>query len=252
MNTAEAAPDWSDDAFFGGRLTLRQRRSGHRAGTDAVLLAASIAADAAGVAIDAGAASGAVGLMLALRAPALRVALVEIDSSECALARHNIAANALEDRCRVVEADLLASEAERVAAGLGKGDAGWIVSNPPFLDSAAARLSPDADRARAHALPPGGLDRWCRALAWLAAPDAQLALIHRADALPDILQALDGRFGALALRPVLPRADAAATRLLVTGRKGSRAKLSMLPPLVLHEADGRFTAAAAALHDGRI
>ncbi|HEY8333071.1 MAG TPA: methyltransferase, partial [Tardiphaga sp.] len=36
----EHPADTSDDAFLGGKLRLRQLRSGHRAGHDAMLLAA--------------------------------------------------------------------------------------------------------------------------------------------------------------------------------------------------------------------
>lgn len=250
MNATITTPDWSDDTFFGGRLTLRQRRCGHRAGTDAVLLASLLPPDANGHAVDAGAASGAAGLMVALRAPRLAIDLIEIDANDCALAAHNIAANGLADRCRILNADLFAPEAEREAAGLVKGRADYVLSNPPYLKADAARLSPDPARARAHALPEDGLARWCRALAWLAAPDARLAIIHRADALPDLLQALDGRFGAVSLRPVLPRADAPASRILITARKGSRAPLSILPSFVLHDDGGQFTHEATALHAG--
>jgi len=250
VNATIATPDWSDDTFFGGRLTLRQRRQGHRAGTDAVLLASLVSPDARGHAIDAGAASGAAGLMAALRAPRLAIDSIEIDADDCAMAAHNIAANGLAERCRILNADLLAPEAERKAAGLVKGGANYILSNPPYLTAGAARLSPDPARARAHALPEDGLARWCRALTWLAAPDALLAVIHRADALPDLLYALDGRFGAVSLRPVLPRADAPASRILITARKGSRAPLSILPSFVLHDGDGQFTHEATALHAG--
>ena len=250
VKQAELAPDWSDDAFLGGRVTLRQRCKGHRAGTDAVLLAASIPRDAEGHAVDVGAASGAVGLMLATRVPAISVDLIEIDRTECALATHNIGANGLIERCRVIEADLLAPEVERERAGLVRESANVIVSNPPFLRADAARISPDADRARAHALPIDGLERWCRSLAWLAASDAMIAIIHRADALSELMQALEGRFGALAIRPILPRADQNASRVIVTGRKGSRAPLSILPSFVLHHANGQFTPDAAALHAG--
>ncbi len=240
----------TDDTLFSGRLTLRQTRRGHRAGTDAVLLASVIPADAQGLAIDAGAASGAAGLMLAARAPALRVDIVEIDPDEAALASYNIAANGFADRMRVINADLFAHEAARQEAGLMKEAAQIIITNPPYLREGAARISPDPARARAHALPDDGLVRWCRTLAWLAAPDATLAMIHRADALPEIIAALEGRFGALAVRPIHPRANEPASRVLITARKASRAPFRLLPSFILHDAEGAFTPEAAALHAG--
>ena len=250
-DAAGQVTETTDDTLLAGRLTLRQSRHGHRAGTDAVLLASAIASDAAGCAVDAGAASGAAGLMLAARAPGLKVDLVEINADESALAAYNIAANGFVDRMRVITADVLAHEAAREAAGLVKGAADIIITNPPFLREGAARVSPDPARARAHAWPDDGLTRWCRTLAWLASADAQLAMIHRADALHDIMKALEGRFGALAIRPIHPRIDEPATRIIITARKASRTPLRLLPPLILHKADGQFTPLAAALHAGQ-
>ena len=91
---------------------------------------------------------------------------------------------------------------------------------------------------------------WIRACLALLAPGGTFVMIHRPDALPAILAAADSRLGALALLPVHPRADAPAHRLLVSGRKGSKAPLRIVPGLVLHGADGRLTPEADALHRG--
>jgi tRNA1(Val) A37 N6-methylase TrmN6 len=83
----------------------------------------------------------------------------------------------------------------------------------------------------------------------LLAPDGDFVLIHRADALAALLAAVEGKLGALTLLPVHPMADKPATRLILRGRKGSRAPLTLAPPLILH-AGGRFTPRAEALHRG--
>jgi tRNA1(Val) A37 N6-methylase TrmN6 len=59
-----------------------------------------------------------------------------------------------------------------------------------------------------------------------------------------VLAAFEGRFGGLKVLPLLPRADAAAHRVIVQGVKGSRAPLQLMPGFVLHGADGQFTPAA--------
>ena len=242
------------DLFLGGRLALRQLTTGHRAGTDAVLLAAA-AGGPQGLVMDAGAGVGAAGLALALRAPACFVRCIEIDPEAAALARENIAGNALERRADCVEADLLLAKSRR-AAGLAEASAALVITNPPFLEAARSRVSPDPQRALAHAAPPppeGGepfLARWLRACAALLAPGGRIVIIHRADALDLLLAAMKSRFGGLRLLPVQPRADAPAIRILASAVKGSRAPLSLLPPLVLHGPDGRFTAQAEAIHKG--
>lgn len=236
--------DLSTDLFLGGRLRLAQPARGHRAGTDAVLLQACVPADATGAAIDVGAGVGAAGLAALLRAPALAMTLAEIDPATAALARTNAAANGL--AAVVVEVDVLEAAARR-AAGLKDGAAALVLTNPPFYAPGAARASPDPARARAHM---GEIGPWMKAALALLAPGGLFLMIHRPDALPEILRGAEGRLGGLRIKPVSPRAGVAAVRILVAGRKGSRAPLALSPELVLHGADGAFTPAAAALHAG--
>ena len=54
-------------------------------------------------------------------------------------------------------------------------------------------------------------------------------------------------FGAMELLPLWPRGGIAAKRVLLRARKGARGPAKILPGLVLHEADGRFTEAAEAI-----
>jgi tRNA1(Val) A37 N6-methylase TrmN6 len=75
-------------------------------------------------------------------------------------------------------------------------------------------------------------------------------MIHRPDALAEILQNFEGRLGAVAILPVHPRADAPAHRVLIAGVKGARGPLSLRSALVLHDEKGAFTPKADALHRG--
>jgi tRNA1(Val) A37 N6-methylase TrmN6 len=237
------------DAFLNGALRLQQPVAGHRAGTDAVLLAASIPAKATGLAIDAGAGVGAGGLAAALAAPGLRVGLLEREPDLAALARDNIAANGLQDRAFVAEADLLSPDSCR-AAGLAPQSADLVLTNPPFLSAGEVRVSPDPAKANAHVIGPGGLEAWLSACLALLRRGGTLLMIHRADALQESLRALSSDLGAIVIMAVHPTADRAATRILVRGEKGRRTPLSLAPPLVLHDAHGAFTPRAEALHRG--
>lgn len=240
--TADDATRW--ESFLGGHLRLQQGARGHRAGTDALLLAAATPAATRGLILDVGADSGVVGLVAALRAPGARVGLVEIDATACARARANIAANGLAGRVTAHHADIAAPAARR-EAGLASESAALVLTNPPFHARGRMRVTPDPDKARAHVLAMPLAD-WLRACVALLEPDGVFVLIHRADALAECLAAVEGRLGALALLPILPRTDASATRLLLRGVKGSRAPLTIRAPLVLHGSDGRFTAKADA------
>ena len=76
-----------------------------------------------------------------------------------------------------------------------------------------------------------------------------MAILHAAQ-LSRLWEASEGRFGALCILPVHSRADGDATRLLVSGVRGSRAPLRVRPGLVLHRPDGRFTDEAESIHRG--
>jgi tRNA1(Val) A37 N6-methylase TrmN6 len=235
--------------FLGGRLQLLQSQRGHKAGTDAVLLAAATPIETRGLILDIGAGAGAVGLGASLFAPNASVGLVELDSNACALARRNVTDNGLSDRVRVYEADLLDPSSRR-NAGLVDEQAELVLTNPPYLAAGRVRISPDPARALAH-VSGDGLGPWVRASLALLRPGGTFVMIHRADALAECLASVEGRLGAAAIMPVAPRAGEAATRILLRGIKGSKAPLALLAPLVLHETDGRFTLRAEAIHRGQ-
>ncbi|WP_134497191.1 tRNA1(Val) (adenine(37)-N6)-methyltransferase [Microvirga pakistanensis] len=237
----------TDDRLLGGRVPLAQPARGHRAGTDAVLLAASAPAKAGDRVLDVGASTGAVGLMVAARQKAVRLAFVERDPDLAALCRRNCRQNGLE--AEIFVTDVL-DKAARRSVGLLPESADLVLSNPPFLEEGQARISPDAGRAAAHALPAGGLQAWLKACLSLLRPKGRLVLIHRADRLAECLEGLSGPLGDLSLRFVHPSADRPAIRVLLSGVKGSRASSKILPPVILNGPDGRFTPQAQALHLG--
>lgn len=248
---SEPAPATTLDRFLDGRLTIEQpaaRR--HRAGLDAILLAATVPADANGLLVDLGAGVGTAGLAAAVRAPGLAVRLAERDEVALRLAAANVVRNGLADRVAVVAVDLLASAAAR-EAHLGRESATCAICNPPYFAPRDVRASPTA-RAAAHVLAAGGLDAWLRVAAATLRPHGRLSLIFRGDGAAEILAALDGRFGAATLRPIHPHGDAPAHRLLVGAVKGSRARPLVLPGLVLHpEGSNAYLPEAEAVLRGR-
>ncbi len=228
----------SEDKFLDGRLVLRQPATGYRAGADAILLAAAVC-DGARL-MEAGCGVAAALLATALRCPAAKLTGIEREPAMAALARGNVAANGLTERVDIVEADVL-----RDQAGVFDG----VFCNPPFAE---AGEGPEPHPARRHAhVTEAALDVWIAALSNRLTGGGRLTLIHRADKLADILAALDGRLGGVTVLPIRPRADAPARRVLVRAQKGSRAPLSLLRGLDLHDASGaKFTPEAEAIFRG--
>jgi tRNA1(Val) A37 N6-methylase TrmN6 len=110
---------------------LAQPAKGHRAGTDAVLLAASAPVRSGDIVLDVGAATGAVGLMAAAR----EGAAASSSWSGTQAWPNSAAATSLDNRVdgQVAVADLL-DKASRLAAGLAPESADLVLTNPPFLE----------------------------------------------------------------------------------------------------------------------
>ncbi|ADH91180.1 Methyltransferase type 11 [Ancylobacter novellus DSM 506] len=230
----------TDDIFLGGKLRLLQPARGHRAGHDAMLLAASAPGDARR-AVDLGAGIGAAGLALAVRIEKAEVTLVEIDPVAAALAARNAARQQpdISARIAVVTADVAALGRPSGPTLPAARAADLVLMNPPFNDPARHRTSPHAAKALAHSVADGDLDIWLRAAERLLAPGGRLALIHRPEAMEAILAGMKGRFGAVTIRPVYATPDAPAIRVLVGAVKGRRTPPALLPGFVLADRDGR-------------
>jgi tRNA1(Val) A37 N6-methylase TrmN6 len=222
----------TEDAFLGGRLRLRQPRSGHRAGHDAVLLAAATAARAGDRVVDFGAGVGAAGLALASRVAGLDLLLVEMDAKLARLARDNAAANGI--KADVVELDVTSSPATFAAAGLVPDSVDVVLMNPPFNHAARHRASPDEARAAAHVAGPETLESWVQAARRVLKSGGALTLIWRADGMADVLGVLARGFGGLQILPVHGEAAKPAIRVLIRAVKGGRAPARLYRGLVLN------------------
>jgi tRNA1(Val) A37 N6-methylase TrmN6 len=233
---SDTAIEVTEDAFLGGRLRLRQLKSGHRAGHDAMLLAAATPATAGHRVVDFGAGVGAAGLAVARRVGTIDLVLVEIDATLAALARANAAANAI--AADVVVLDIEGSAESFAAAGLTPDGAEIVLMNPPFNDSARHRASPDRARETAHVATATTLESWIHAARRILKPKGVLTLIWRADGLAEVLSALDRGFGSLELLPVHANLTAPAIRILIRAVKGGRAPMQIHASLLLNDASG--------------
>ena len=231
----------SEDRFLGGRLKVRQPEDGFRAGLDAVMLAAAVPAAAGEEALELGAGAGAASLCLAARIEGLTVLGIEIDETLAALANANAAANGMDGRVSFDAGDALAPPEEL------RHPFDHVFCNPPFHGGEGV-VSPDA--ARALALHDDGrLTDWLVAGLHRTANGGSFTAILRADRLKVALLALPHH--GVTIFPLWPHEGEGAKRIIVQARVGSRAPIAILPGLVLHEADGRYTPEAeAVLRDG--
>lgn len=255
MGIDTAGPNSTLDAFHRGNFHLVQPKgAGHRAGMDAMMLAAAVPSAFAGRLADFGAGAGAAGLAVASRCAKSHVVLIENSAEMLGFAERTIAHpsnDALRGRVSVLAADVSLSGAKRTEAGLGDGAFDFVIMNPPF-NAGHDRATPDELKRGAHVMPHDLFESWIRSAAAVVKPRGGIAVIARPQSIGEILAALGGRFGRTEILPIHPRPDAAAIRIVVRGVRASRAGLSLMPPLFLHEAGSdRFSARADDINNGR-
>jgi tRNA1(Val) A37 N6-methylase TrmN6 len=226
----------TEDAFLGGALRLRQPKSGHRAGHDAMLLAAATSARSGDRVVDFGAGVGAAGLALATRVAGVEIVLVEIDERLAQLARGNATSNQIE--ARVIAVDIASSADVFAAAGLPPDSVDAVLMNPPFNDPSRHRSSPDKSRESAHVAGAATLESWVHAARRVLKSGGVLTLIWRADAFADVLAALDRGFGSLAILPVHGDPTTPAIRVLIRAVKAGRAPTQIYAGLMLNDESG--------------
>lgn len=225
--------DITEDAFLGGQLLLKQKRSGHRAGHDAILLAAATAARVGDSVVDLGAGIGTAGLALARRVGGIQLRLVEIDSDLAELARANALANGIAAETTLL--DVTADAQVFAAHGLVPDSVDVVLTNPPFNDPVRHRGSPDQARHTAHVATEDTLQAWVHAARRILRSNGALTLIWRADGIAEVLAALSRGFGSLSILPVHAEESRPAIRVLVRAIKGGRAPTQLLKGLVLNE-----------------
>jgi len=243
----ESGHEITRDEFLGGKLRIAQPKEGPKGAIDALFLAAAVPGASGQRALDVGSGIGLVAIALARRVPKLDVTGVEMQPELCRLAEENARANGLDARVGIIEADITASSSTLESVGLIPESFHHVVANPPFFVEGRARRPRDAATARSRLGPEDALQNWIRFAAAMAAPRGTLTLIHRSDALPEILRHMDRRFGALKLYPLFPSRGSAASRVIVQGVKGSNAPLALHDGLVLHDGGGGYTEEAQAI-----
>ncbi|WPZ36609.1 methyltransferase [Thalassobaculum sp. OXR-137] len=225
----------TEDLLLDGRVRLIQPKDGYRAAIDPVLLAASVAARAGERVVDLGCGAGAVFACIGARVPGVELIGVERDPEMAGLARRTLAVNGFDGR--IETADLTALPATWEA-----GLIDHVSANPPYLPSERGRPSPNPGRAAAGVETGGDLADWVAVARRCLRHKGTLTLVHRADRLDDILAALVRGFGSVVVFPLFPKAGRDAGRVLVRAVRGGRAPLRLASGLVLHGADGAYTA----------
>lgn len=238
----------TEDAFLGGRLTLRQPKHGYRSGADPVFLAAAVPASSGQSVLELGCGAGAALFCLMARVPGLDATGVERDRAAADLARGNADANGL-------PADIVTADIAGLPDTLRAQSFDHVFANPPFFDrTQGSRADGSREAGRGEETP---LSLWVDTAIRRLKPGGTLTLIQRADRLPDCLSALDDRIGDTLVLPLAARRGRSAKLMILHAKKGAKGPFRLAAPLVLHDGDRHekdgdsySTMARAILRDG--
>ncbi|MDR2712619.1 MAG: tRNA1(Val) (adenine(37)-N6)-methyltransferase [Clostridiales bacterium] len=228
-----------DDLLWGG-LRIIQNSQAPCFSLDAVLLAAFTTLPhpkRPALALDLGAGTGIIPLLLSRRFPQLSLTGVELLPAMADMARRSVALNGLNERINILELDL-----RRAAEVLGRARYDLVTSNPPYYKLGEGRQNQNplatASRSELHCC----LEDIFSQGAALLSPGGIFVLVQRACRLTEAI-CLAHRFGLqpLALRQVQPFAKEEANLFLLRAKKGSQEQLRILPPLIIYEESGDYS-----------
>ena len=229
------------DDFLGGQVRLIQSKKGLRATSDSVLVAAAVPIKLGESLLDVGTGNGVIALCVNARVPGVSLTGLDCQEEVLTLAGQNAALN----QCAF----------EGILADLGQRPSPihgrlfhHVVTNPPFYDEAHIRQNKEVARAYHQGI---ALADWLRFCLRHIRAKGSLTVIHRPEALPEILSVVTKRLGNIEVIPILSKQNEPAKRVIVRGWLGSKKPLSLMPGLVMHSAsDKRTLMAEQILRDG--
>jgi tRNA1Val (adenine37-N6)-methyltransferase len=234
------------DSILGGRIRVIQPRKGYRFSVDALLVARFVRVRARDRVLELGAGSGVVSMCVAALYGPREVVALEMEPALVAMARRGAELNGL-GSMRAIAADLR----ERRIQGIAANSFDLVIANPPYRAVATGRQSPIPARRVARSEAEGTLEDFVSAAGRYARHRGSAAFVFLAERSAELLATMRAhRLEPKRIRFVHPRADRAATAVLVEARKGGGTGVEVEPPLILYARERVYTDEARAMLGG--
>jgi tRNA1Val (adenine37-N6)-methyltransferase len=227
------------DSIYQGKLTLEQPRKAYRFGSDAMLLAGAVHAYDGQKVLELGCGVGAVLLAAHSRLLTTHFVGIEREAEYAALAKANITRNEADHFISVVQGDVTDKAMLHLL-----GTFEHVIANPPYYGENHSGATTELRRV-ARQQSDDDLAEWFRAANRFLKPKGSFTMIHSVEKLDEIIEGLKKFCGAIRIVPLWPQAGQSCKRIIVHALKSSKTPLTIMPGIVLHEADGTMTQRAA-------
>ncbi len=223
------------DDFLGGKVRLMQEKNGYRATSDSVLVAAAVQTKPNESVLDVGCGSGIILYCLNARVTNLALTGIEIQDDLHKLIKSNNQLNNC--NINIIHADI--SSKNSSIHGL---QFHHVVTNPPYYTEDFKRRHPQTATAYHQTV---SLNDWLKFCLKHIRAKGTLTIIHRIEALPEILEILNkSALGAIEVIPIYSKEDMPAKRVIIRGTMGSKKPFTLRTGLIMHTVDDKRTQSA--------
>ncbi len=218
-------------------ISLYQSRDGYRFSIDAVLLEDFISVRGPELGLELGAGSGIISILLARRAPDVRLVGVEIQEGLAGRALRNVLLNGLEDNIEICKGDMVSLQEM-----YDSNHFDFAYSNPPFRKTETGRISSSEERAIARHELEITLPELVRTAACMLKHSGRFSIIYHPFRLAELVELLRmERLEPKRMRFVHAREGEEAKMVMIEALKGSGTWLKVEPPLYIFNQDNVYT-----------
>lgn len=211
-------------------ISLIQRASGLKLGTDALLLASFISKQPKALAIELGGGSGIISFLCAARKKLNHIICVELQESFASVIERNIILNNMSDKVECLHADI------RNLKNFIKEKCDVVFSNPPYMISTGGALNASDEKAIARHELFGGISDFARAASQALKYGGKFYCVYRPDRLSDLISALREN----ALEPkrmtfVFANCNSIPSMVLLEAKKGAKCGCKISKPFFIYK-----------------
>lgn len=226
----------TQDTLWQGKISIHQPALGYRFAIDPIFLASFIEARNGSI-LDVGCGVGTALICYMKRAESegykyIHATGIDFQTPLASIARYNLEVNNLKGN--IVQEDIMETSLQTNSFDI-------VISNPPYMESNTAKNSLNEIKHKCNAHTTTNLAQWIDFCTRMLKPKGEIYIIHMAQKLDEIIEYLSKKCGNIKVYPLWPFEKTAANRVIISATKSSKAGCTILPGMVIHEADGNYS-----------